>query len=183
MTPVRCHKPFARGPGPLIIPGAVTPWVSLRPGSAGHRLRGTPAILLPLLLAEWLVQCGCTQKDASPARRLEAQDASERISAIIELTERAQAVPAEHRSERRESLIPLLVDRLDDEDEGVRFYAILALEKLTGTRLGYDYRASASTRREGIRRWQRRDANSGARMASPGSPPVGTPALPAGDGG
>jgi hypothetical protein len=146
-------------------------------------LRGTPAILLPLLLAEWLVQCGCTAKDASPARRLEAREASDRILAIIELTERTRAAPSEHRSEHRQPVIPLLVDRLDDEDEGVRFYAILALEKLTGTRLGYDYRAPARERRVEVRRWREHVLSQSDRIAPPGSSAGGDPAASAGDGG
>ena len=39
--------------------------------------------------------------------------------------------------ERRDPLaVPLLVDRLEDEDPAVRFYAILALERITGDRRG-----------------------------------------------
>lgn len=48
-----------------------------------------------------------------------------------------------------------LVERLEDEDEAVRFYAILALEKLTGTRLGYDYHETESKRRRAVERWRR----------------------------
>lgn len=54
-----------------------------------------------------------------------------------------------------QSAVPRLVDRLEDEDEAVRFYAILALEKLTGTRLSYRYGGSEVTRRAGVERWRR----------------------------
>jgi hypothetical protein len=138
---------------------------------------------LPLLRAAWLVQCGCTAKVASPARRLEARDASDRILAIVELTEQARTAPSEHRSEHDQPVIPLLVDRLDDEDEGVRFYAILALEKLTGTRLGYEYRAPAPERRMAVRRWREHVRSQGDRMARPDSSAGGEPAVSAGDGG
>lgn len=55
---------------------------------------------------------------------------------------------------RDSASVPLLVDRLDDEDEGVRFYAILALDRITGTRLGYDYSANAAQRIEAVERWR-----------------------------
>jgi|GEM_PF-862952 len=57
--------------------------------------------------------------------------------------------------------IPLLVDRLEDEDEAVRFYAILALEKLTGTRMGYDYGASETQRWRAVQAWRRHVAHPG----------------------
>jgi hypothetical protein len=146
-------------------------------------LRRTPAILLPCLVAAWLIQCGCTAKDASPVGRLEARDASDRILAIVESTEQAQAAPVEPGAEHRQPLIPLLVDRLDDEDEGVRFYAILALEKLTGTRLGYDYAATAPERRMAVRRWREHVRSQDGRIARPGAPAGGAPAVSAADEG
>ncbi len=50
--------------------------------------------------------------------------------------------------------VPHLVDRLDDEDDGVRFFAILALERITGSRLGYHYAASSVERTEAVERWR-----------------------------
>ncbi len=64
-------------------------------------------------------------------------------------------------SARDQSAVPLLVDRLSDEDDAVRFYAILALERITGTRMGYDYGSSLAVRHEAIERW-REAMNSGA---------------------
>ena len=62
--------------------------------------------------------------------------------------------------ERRDRLaIPLLVDRVEDEDSAVRFYAILALERITGDRLGYRYEDSASERQEAVDRWRRYAVN------------------------
>ena len=58
--------------------------------------------------------------------------------------------------------IPRLVDRLEDEDEAVRFYAILALQRLTGTRMGYDYRAPEPKRHRAVQQWRRFLAESGA---------------------
>ncbi len=50
--------------------------------------------------------------------------------------------------------VPLLVDRLEDEDEGVRFYAILALDRITGDRFGYDYAKPAWERAGAVDRWR-----------------------------
>lgn len=50
--------------------------------------------------------------------------------------------------------VPLIVDRLDDEDDGVRFFAIIALERITGTRLGYDNSAPSSERNAAVERWR-----------------------------
>lgn len=50
--------------------------------------------------------------------------------------------------------VPLLVDRLEDEDRAVRLYAILALEKITGQRFGYDYAKPDADQREAIERWR-----------------------------
>jgi len=52
------------------------------------------------------------------------------------------------------SAIPIIVDRLEDEDEAVRFYAILALEKLTQQRQGYDYHGSELERGRAVQRWR-----------------------------
>lgn len=55
---------------------------------------------------------------------------------------------------RDEKAVALLVDRLEDEDEGVRFYAILALDRITGERFGYDYAARSDRRAEAVDRWR-----------------------------
>ncbi|MFQ5424881.1 MAG: HEAT repeat domain-containing protein [Phycisphaerae bacterium] len=50
--------------------------------------------------------------------------------------------------------IPLLIDRLEDEDPAVRLFAILALEKLAGRRFGYDYAKPAVERAASVARWR-----------------------------
>jgi hypothetical protein len=67
--------------------------------------------------------------------------------------------------------IPLLVDRLEDDDPAVRLFTILALEKLTGTRLGYDYRSDDLQRARAAQRWRRYVADLAA------SQPATAPAL------
>jgi HEAT repeat protein len=50
--------------------------------------------------------------------------------------------------------VPQLVDFLKDEDRSVRFYAIEALRRITGTDKGYDYKASPELRAEAVGRWR-----------------------------
>ncbi|MCA9256873.1 MAG: HEAT repeat domain-containing protein [Phycisphaerales bacterium] len=50
--------------------------------------------------------------------------------------------------------VALLVDRLEDEDSGVRLYAFLALERITGKRCSYDYAALPSARAQAVDRWR-----------------------------
>lgn len=50
--------------------------------------------------------------------------------------------------------VPLLVDRLEDNDEGVRFVSIKALERITGQTFDYRYESSAQERRDAIERWR-----------------------------
>jgi hypothetical protein len=52
------------------------------------------------------------------------------------------------------SAIPRLVDFLQDEDASVRFFAIEALRRITGTDNGYDYKASPQLRAEAVERWR-----------------------------
>jgi hypothetical protein len=53
------------------------------------------------------------------------------------------------------TLVVALVDRLDDEDAGVRFFAIAALQDLTGRRLGYWAHDPARVRQAAVDRWRR----------------------------
>jgi hypothetical protein len=59
--------------------------------------------------------------------------------------------------------IPQLVRELDSDDPAVRFYAIQALQKLTGETFGYQFYDDASERRPAVRRWQQwvRERNAG----------------------
>lgn len=75
---------------------------------------------------------------------IQAPYSYDRIMAIREAGERRDQVA-----------VPLLVDRLEDEDAAVRFYAILALERITGDRLGYRYADSAPQRQESVTRWRK----------------------------
>ena len=52
------------------------------------------------------------------------------------------------------SAVPQLVNSLQDEDRSVRFYAIEALRRITGTDNGYDYKANPKLRAEAVARWR-----------------------------
>lgn len=51
------------------------------------------------------------------------------------------------------SQIPGLVEQLDHDDPAVRLFAIEALERMTGTRLGYNPYASPPQRRPAVEAW------------------------------
>jgi len=85
---------------------------------------------------------GCL--DSSRRNDIQSSEAGQRILAIKAAGDA-----------RDRSAVPALVDRLDDEDEAVRFFAILALERITGTRMGYDFGAPADKRVAAIDRWRR----------------------------
>ena len=51
--------------------------------------------------------------------------------------------------------VPLLVDRLVEQDKSVRFFAIKALRDITGKDHGYDYRADDASRARAVARWRK----------------------------
>lgn len=91
--------------------------------------------------------------------KIQAPYSYDRILAIREAGER-----------RDRDAIPLLVDRLEDEDAAVRFYAILALERITGDRLGYRYADAGPDRQASVTRWRKYAADRKSDVAEPHSP-------------
>lgn len=106
-------------------------------------------VLLVVTCAGMMV--GCAPSD--PRRALESFDPQRRIDAVKMV-----------RTSRDMTLIPALVDRLDDEDVAVRMAAILALEKMTEKRLGYSAWAELSDRRAAVNRWREFLANRAATL-------------------
>lgn len=96
------------------------------------------SVALALVLAT-----GCVDSNIRLRRKMESIEPGDRIEAIVKATRQGN-----------EALIPAIVDRLDDEDAAVRFYAILSLERLVGKRLGYSYAAPASERRKAVQAWR-----------------------------
>jgi len=58
---------------------------------------------------------------------------------------------AGQRSDRAQ--IPRLIEQLGSDDPAVRLWTIQALERITGTRMGYNYYGDAAERDAAIRRW------------------------------
>lgn len=58
-----------------------------------------------------------------------------------------------------QAAVPYLIDRLSDSDKTVRLFAIMALEKITGTRRGYVVYAPAEEREKAIEEWRRWQAS------------------------
>ena len=112
-------------------------------------------------VAAWLA--GCNPGADSLLVRLESPDPADRIRTIL-------AVAAAPAGVDRQEVTAALVDRLDDEDEAVRFFAIAALDRLTGERFGYRSWSPLEARRSAVDRW--RAYVSGAR----GQPGIGGPA-------
>lgn len=113
-----------------------------------------PRMFFLMVSATVLVCASCSTRRGDLVQRLDDADPGHRIRAVVEAAETG-----------RTDLLPRLVDRLEDEDSAVRFYAILALEKLTGSRLGYSYTAPRAERRKAVQAWREHLAEPGARVA------------------
>lgn len=105
-----------------------------------------------------LLLTGCGPPRTPYPAALLSERPEERIAAIKRAAETADR-----------DAVPVLIDRLDDDDEAVRFYAILALERLTGTRMGYDYRSPEAERWRSIERWRQQFNRQGS-TTRPGDP-------------
>jgi hypothetical protein len=89
---------------------------------------------------------GCSATRGGPELNMEAADPADRIRAIVTAVEGGD-------SDQRATLAAL-VDRLEDEDEVVRFYAIAGLHRLTGQRLGFRAHDPVAQRRLAVERWR-----------------------------
>jgi len=138
-----CWRPAVRG-GPAIGRGAL--WRAVWRG---------------LVLVGPLGAAGCVPAPTPYPQSITGPDPVQRVRGIIRAGETNDA-----------QVVPLLVDRLEDEDEAVRFYAILSLEKIVGTRHGYHYGANEPQRRQAVQRWRDYVAGSGRSGAAP---PVAAP--------
>ncbi|HTV47651.1 MAG TPA: HEAT repeat domain-containing protein [Phycisphaerae bacterium] len=68
----------------------------------------------------------------------------------------SQKIPAMRQAAQNHdiSAIPALIDALGSEDPAIRFYAIYALEQITGQQFGYVYYAPEPQRDTAIERWK-----------------------------
>ena len=108
----------------------------------GERPLGVKPLAFAVLLCATM-GTGCSSTPPHFRANIQSADPGNRILAIRQAGER-----------KDEASVPLLVDRLEDEDDGVRFYAILALERITGQRFGYDYAKPSWERASAVERWR-----------------------------
>ena len=85
--------------------------------------------------------CGCSPREP---QRIGATDPTANIPAIQEAAR-----------ENDRAAIPQLVRQLESDDPAVRFYAIEALQRLTGETFGYRFYDDADERRPAVERWKR----------------------------
>ncbi|MEK6643824.1 MAG: HEAT repeat domain-containing protein [Planctomycetota bacterium] len=95
---------------------------------------------IPVVLISLVANC---TRGAPWRASIQSNDVNERILAVREAAEKGD-----------KASVPALVDRLEDEDEAVRFFAILSLEKITGSRFGYDYGQPAWRRARSVEKWR-----------------------------
>jgi hypothetical protein len=115
--------------------------------------------LVPIWLI-WLgTSGGCERGFISYRAEIQSANADERIRGIL---------AAGQAKDRR--AVPLLVDRLEDEDDAVRFFAIIALDKITGQRFGYDYALPAWQRAKAVEQWRGYVRQGGQTASSPAGP-------------
>lgn len=108
------------------------------------RINDSTLLILCLLLpVVFLTGCGAVR--AKPClSNLESPDSAIRVRAIKWAGDN-----------QVESAVPLLVDRLIEHDIYVRFFAIRALERITGKTYGFDYKADAESRAQAVARWRK----------------------------
>ena len=100
------------------------------------------AALLLLLIATGS-SAGCA--GSGPVVGLKSDEVAGRIQAMKLAAQR-----------RDQSAVPALVLALESDDPAERLFAIEALERITGTNLGYHYYDSDAARAQAVRRWKDR---------------------------
>ena len=111
---------------------------------SGGLMRALQVIVLAVLAASAWLAGGCEPAEVELYRQLQHEDPSVRIAAVIRAGKTKDPMA-----------LPYLVDRLGDSEPDVRFFAILALEKVTGKRMGYHYYEPPDARAEAEQRWRR----------------------------
>ncbi len=96
---------------------------------------------VPLLFMLWAAGCGPDSPELY--RQFQDEDPAVRIKAIVKAGET-----------KDQKSIPYLVDRLTDSESDVRFFAIIALQKITGEDKGYKPWEPEARRKEAVDRWR-----------------------------
>jgi hypothetical protein len=102
-----------------------------------------PLALAAVLAAGSMLGGGCSITSKSVHDGLQSDDPAVRQQAAID---------AANRKDRQ--AVPLLVDRLSDSDDSVRFAAINALVRITGTDRGYRFYQPLGERAAAVGRWR-----------------------------
>ena len=104
---------------------------------------GYRSVLTTAIAAAMLAGCGRQVAEVEYQQRIQDPQAAERVRAIVEALERDDR-----------SALPLIVDRLDDEDAAVRLAAVSALREMTGQDFGYQPYGPLHERVEAVERWR-----------------------------
>jgi len=103
-------------------------------------------LFLPLMAAVLPCLGGCANGGStghSIYDRLQSENPADRIQATLE---------AADRHDRK--ALPYLVENLASSEADVRFYSYLALQKITGFTMGYEYYADREHRDQDVQRWR-----------------------------
>ncbi len=96
---------------------------------------------VPLLLV--LAAAGCGPSGPELYQQFQDEDPAVRIKAIVQAGKL-----------KDQKSVPYLVDRLTDSESDVRFFAIIALQKITGEDKGYKPWEPDAKRKEAVGRWR-----------------------------
>ena len=102
-----------------------------------------PAALAAVLVAACMLGFGCSPASQDVLKGLQSDDPAVRQQAAIDAA-----------SAKDRQAVPLLVDRLSDSDDAVRFAAINALVRITGTDRGYRFYQPAGERAAAVASWR-----------------------------
>ena len=120
---------------------------------------------LPFIAAVLLCLGGCAGGGGpghSIYDRLQSENPADRIQATLQAADRNDT-----------KALPYIVENLASSEADVRFYSYLALQKITGLTMGYEYYADRQQRDQAVQRWRQwlktPQAASGPSSASQGS--------------
>jgi len=106
-------------------------------------MRVAVAMVLALSAAGAVLLPSCAGGGPTLYQRLQDEDPKVRLAAVVE---------AGQAKDRK--ALALLVERLSDSEKDVRFYTIIALERITGQTLDYRFYDSPEAREQAVGRWR-----------------------------
>ena len=101
------------------------------------------SIVFGCFIVSQLVVFGCAEPPEQLYAQLQDEDPTVRTSAIVQAARFKDT-----------GSLSLLVDRLADPESDVRFFAIVALKKITGETMGYNHYDPPAERAEAIAKWR-----------------------------